>query len=42
MNKSEIYKEETIAHEMMIETQQIDGHTFEFGHGAQSFLLWFI
>jgi hypothetical protein len=36
------YFEETIAHKMIIETQQIDGRTFEFGHGASSLLLLFI
>ena len=42
MNKLVKYIEEPIAHKMMIEMQQIDGRTFEFGHGAQSLLLLFI
>ena len=36
------YVEETIAHKLIVETQQIDGRTFEFGHGAQPLLLQFI
>ncbi len=41
VNKSVKYIE-TIAHKMIIETQQVDGRTFEFGHGAQSLFLLFI
>jgi hypothetical protein len=36
------YIEETIAHKLIVETQQINGRTFQFGHGAQSLLPRFI